>query len=445
MLSLLPLLGSIEDRKLALNLHEEVSARVAGICTRTARWLEEGGHDGREADALRAALDEARPALDADAGWTDVTVAGLVIRLRNLVDVMQDCRLLREAIADGRNPESLPLAFTPDAPTVAVPHRDHGLALLSAASVALSVLACCGFWIATGWPDGVTAPLFAAVLGSLLAGADDPLPTFRNFYGVFVVVIAVNGIYVFGIFPRITAFEMLIVALMPAFLLFGWMAARPATARIGSMLAIYISVQLALNSSYSADFSSFANSSIALMLGIALTGVVCGIVRLLGAGWIASRLLRSNWRTLATVAEHKSRLERVAIASLMQHRLALLAARITVVPAEARSDAANLRQLRAALSIIDVRRASSVLSRRTRALIDAFLAHLASVCRIHTVGRLPDELVGQLDRTIAFTLQESAGEARDQALIGLAGVRSGLFPESATYEPQEVEHRTMAA
>jgi len=70
---------------------------------------------------------------------------------------------------------------------------------------------------------------------------------------------------------------------MPAFLLFGWMAARPATARIGSMLAIYISVQLALNSSYLGDFSSFANSSIALMLGIALTGVVCGIVRLLGA------------------------------------------------------------------------------------------------------------------------------------------------------------------
>jgi uncharacterized membrane protein YccC len=445
MLSLLPLLGSIEDRKLALTSHEDASARVAGISTRTARWLEAGGHDGQEADALRAALDEARPALGADAGWTDVTVAGLIIRLRNLVDVMQDCRLLREAIADGRNPESLPLAFTPDAPRVAVPHRDHGLALLSAASVALSVLACCGFWIATGWPDGVTAPLFAAVIGSLLAGADDPLPTFRNFYGVFLVVIAINGIYVFGIFPRITAFEMLIVSLMPAFPLFGWMAARPATARIGSVLAIYISVQLALNSSYSADFSSFANSSIALMLGIALTGVVCGIVRLLGASWIASRLLRSNWRTLATVAEHKSRLDRVATASLMQHRLALLAARITVVPAEARSDAANLRQLRTALSIIDIRRASSVLSRRTRAAIDAFLAHLASVCRIHTVGRLPDELVGQLDSTIAFTLQESAGEARDQALMGLAGVRSGLFPESPAYEPHDIEQRTLAA
>ena len=130
----------------------------------------------------------------------------------------------------------------------------------------------------------------------------------------------------------------------------------------------------------------------------------------------------------------------------MQHRLALLAARIAVVPAEARSDAANLRQLRAALSIIDVRQASLGLSRRARAAIEAFLARLASVCRIHTAGRLPDRAwSGQLDDTIAFTLQEPSGEARDQALIGLAGVRSGLFRESPAYQPQEVEHRRIAA
>ena len=79
--------------------------------------------------------------------------------------------------------------------------------------MALSVLACCAFWIATGWADGVSAPLFAAVVGSLLAGVDDPLPTFRNFYGLFLIVIAVHGIYLFGVLPRITAFEMLIAAL----------------------------------------------------------------------------------------------------------------------------------------------------------------------------------------------------------------------------------------
>jgi uncharacterized membrane protein YccC len=445
MLSLLPLLGSIEGRKLALDRDEGASARIAGICARTAQWLEQGGSDGKEADTLRAALDDIRPTLGEHAGWIDVTVAGLVVRLRNLVDVMQDCRLLREAIADGRNPESLPLAFPLDAPTAAVPHRDHGLALLTAASVVLSVLVCCAFWIATGWTDGLTAPLFAAVLGSLLAGVDDPLPTFRNFYGLFLVVIAIHGIYVFGVLPRLTAFEMLIAALMPSFLLFGWMAARPATARIGAMLAIYISTQLALNSTYTADFDSFANSSVALMVGVALTGVICGIVRLLGTSWIASRLLRSNWTTLAAVAEGKSQQDRVAIASLMQHRLALLATRIAAVPADARSGAANLRQLRTALSIIDIRQASVGLSRSARAAIEVLLARLALIFANRSAGRLPDELLGQLDSTIAFTMQEKASETRDEALVGLAGIRSGLFPDAPAYQPPQSEPREMAA
>ena len=103
------------------------------------------------------------------------------------------------------------------------------------------------------------------------------LPTFRNLYGLFAPRHRVHGIYRFGLLPRITRpIEMLVAALMPIFILFGWIAARPATARVGAMLANLLPVQLALTVSYSADFSSFANSSIALMLGVGLTGVICG-------------------------------------------------------------------------------------------------------------------------------------------------------------------------
>src|SRR5439155_9593926 len=105
----------------------------------------------------------------------------------------------------------------------------------------------------------------------------------------------------------------------------------------GTLLAIFTSVQLALQPSYSASFDSFANANVALIFGVALTGVICGIVRFLGTGWIANRLLRSNWTTLAAVAGHKARQDRVAVSSLMQHRLALLASRAAAVPAEARS------------------------------------------------------------------------------------------------------------
>ena len=127
----------------------------------------------------------------------------------------------------------------------------------------------------------------------------------------------------------------------------------------------------------------------------------------------------------------------------MQHRLALLAARVTAVPADARRDAANLRQLRTALSIINLRQAS--LSRAAMAAIDELLARLASVCRTHMAGRLPDELAGRLDSTIAATLREPASEDRNEVVIGLAGIRTGLFPEAAPYQPHAHEQRRVAA
>jgi uncharacterized membrane protein YccC len=221
------------------------------------------------------------------------------------------------------------------------------------------------------------------------------------------------------------------------------MEARPATARAGSWFAIFTSAQLALQPSYEGSFASFTNASAALFIGVALTAVTCGIARGLGTEWIASRLVRSNWRTLATVAERKSPGDRVAIASLMQHRLALLATRITVVPSEARRDAANLRQLRTALSIIHLRQAN--LSRRTMADIDDLLARLAAVFQTHEAGPLPDELVERLDDTIASTLREAASEDRNAALVGLAGIRAGLFSDAAPYHPHEHEQRRMAA
>ncbi|EHR03144.1 FUSC family protein [Bradyrhizobium sp. WSM471] len=442
MLALIPLLASIEDQRVVLGARDLTKGNVDDISRRVARWLADGGEDEEKADGLRAALDEARPQLGANAAWIEIVIAGFVSRMRNLVDIVQDCRRLREAVAEGRDPEAVRLAFMPDAVGVAELHRDHGLALWTAAATTSSILVCCAFWIASGWTDGASAPIFAAVLGSLFAGVDNPLPAFRKLYPLFLAVIAVNGIYSFGLLPRATTLEMVIVMLLPTFVLFGWIAARPATARIGALLTIYTSVQLALDSSYSADFSSFANSSVALMVGVALTGIVSGIVRLFGAEWIASRLLRSNWTTLAAVAEGRGPQDGVAVASLMQHRLALLATRIAVVPAQARSDVANLRQMRTALNVIHLRKINVG---QARPAIDAFLARLASVCRVHTEGRLSDELLIRLDNTIAATLQEPAGQGRDEALHSLAGIRVGLFPGAVPYQPHEPEQRSIAA
>jgi uncharacterized membrane protein YccC len=179
------------------------------------------------------------------------------------------------------------------------------------------------------------------------------------------------------------------------------------------------------------------NANISLLLGVAVTGLVCGVVRTFGAEWIARRVVRSNWTTLAAIAESRGRQDRAALASVMLHRLASLAARLAVLPEDTRKEAANLRPLRVGLNIIDLRRARPGLSRRTLEQIDDMLARLASDCRAHTDGPLPYDLVTSLDMAIAATLKEPAGDARNAALMRLIGVRCGLFSDAPAFQPRE--------
>ena len=295
MVAQLTLLASIEDRLVALRSGgRTLPPELSKVCSELARWLAEGGQDRRQADALRADLRAAQPPLGEGAASAQMMAAGLVIRLRQLLDVAQDCHALRQAIAAGRDPAEIVLAFSPEAAPAMVRSRDRGLALWAAAGAPASVLTCCAVWIGTGWADGASAAIFAAVVGSLFAAQDDPPAVIRTTFKVVVASVLVVGFYLFVVMPQVTTIEALIAVLMPAFVLFGYLAARPTTASLGSLLAILVAVQLALESSYSASFASFVNASISLLLGVVVTGIVCGVVRSFGAEWIARRLVQEQ-------------------------------------------------------------------------------------------------------------------------------------------------------
>ena len=260
------------------------------------------------------------------------------------------------------------------------------------------------------------------------------------------LVIVVNGITRSACCRAFTTLEMVIAALMPTFVLFGWLAGRPATARVGSLLAIYTSVQLALDLSYAADFSAFANSerrahgrrradrawSAASFACLAPSGSQAGCCAAIGELWRRGR--RAGQRRIVSSSPASCN-----IGWRFWPRAWPL------VPAETRSDAANLRQLRTALNIVNLRKAGAGLAGSAMAAIDALLDRLASACRAHTVGRLPDELLGRLDEAVASILREPASESRSDALDSLAGIRTGLFPGGAPYHPHEPEQRRIAA
>jgi uncharacterized membrane protein YccC len=193
--------------------------------------------------------------------------------------------------------------------------------------------------------------------------------------------------------------------------------ARPSTNFIGMALAANTATLLALQSTYSADFQSYANSSIAFMVGMVMAAVVTKLARSFGAAWIAQRLMRTSWTTLAMTAERRGRNDRAAFAGLMLDRLGLLTQRLAAVDEADRSDVANLSQLRVGLNIIDLRRARRQLTSGTLEAIDDMLAALAVTARGHAGGAMPNELLalGNVTPASADAVPTAARRARPPA------------------------------
>ncbi|PAY10903.1 fusaric acid transporter [Bradyrhizobium sp. UFLA03-84] len=440
MLMLLPIVTSIEDRlaalgEPALQRQPELRRLIGDL----AAWIVDEDRPPQSGEQIRAAIAERQSALDGLAPRERIITISLLLRLRELVDISADCRAVGDAIAAGRDISTVPLAFRPESGAAPVRHRDHGMALWSAAGAAVAILICCGLWIATGWPDGASAPMMAAVACSFFAAQDEPARSIRAFGLFSLVAIVIVAIYQFALVPGISHVEVLIAALAPTFLTYGFLIARPKTAPIGMALAANTATLLALQSTYSADFASFANTSVAFFLGVVIAEIVTRVARGVGAEWIAKRLMMSSWQTLAVAAERRGRGDRAQFAGLMLHRLGLLVQRIAFISESDRRDADSLVQLRIGLNIIDLRRARYGLAASTVRAIDGMLDDLAASFRAHTDGAMPTELLTCIDAALTAVVKDPNERARDDALLGLVGIRRGLFPDAPAYRSQPEE------
>lgn len=440
MLMLLPVIASLEDRlaalgEEALRRHPELKRLLEDL----AQWITSDVGARQPAERIRATIAERQAVLDDSASWERIIATSLLLRLRELVDLSHDCRALTEAIADGRNVSTLDMAFHSEAGAAPVRHRDRGLALWSAAGAAAAILICCAFWIWTGWPDGATAPMITAVACSFFAAQDEPARFIRSFGLWSLVAIVVVAIYLFAVVPAISHIEVLVIALAPTFLLYGLLIARPATAGTGMALAANTATLLAIQSTYSADFASYANSAVAFFVGVVIAELVTRIARGVGAEWVANRLVLSSWKTIAVAAERRGKGDRAEFAGLMLHRLGLLVQRIAVLSESDRRDTDSLVQLRIGINIIDLRRARYGLAVSTICVIDDMLDQLATACRTYAGGGMPTELLTSVDRALAQAVKDPNEKAREDALIGLVGIRRGLFPDAPAYRPRTGE------
>jgi uncharacterized membrane protein YccC len=438
LVGLLPLLSTIEDRIVFLQQGGTLPENVRKLLADAAAWFaqQEGG-DRRGGYRLRRACVAAMPEAGPQSSWSDLIQVSLLARLNELIESWQECLELAALTRDPSLPQDRSLRAILKQRAAKPLHRDHGIAALSALAAGIALLACSAFWIATAWPQGATAVGLVAVVCSLFATFDDPIPAMSSFTIGVIASVPLAGIYQFAILPAIDGYTWLVICLAPALIPIGILMAIPRYLLLGLPLAVGMSLNLALQSSYSADMAAFLNTSTAVVIG-SLTGVaVTQLMRVIGAETGARRLLRAGWRDLADLAAQNFTPTRAEWASRMLDRVGLLLPRLSRAgrdPDLVTADA--LRDLRTGVNIINLEAIASGLSARTRDATARLLGGIAGYFRGLVRGwRRPPApaLLEGIDRLIRDILVTGSPSARHKGVAAAVGLRRNLYPDAPPY------------
>lgn len=488
MLMLLPVLSSMADRLDALQRDgSALPLATAALLEDVAAWVDQSEDARSDADvgALRARIAALRPVVDQDI--EHLLLASLLLRLEELLDLWQDCRALQQAVVHGtatpvlrampaaarqaataesseradaahsepavrsRTQSSLlqRLTWSPrdttNAPAAAntTRHIDFGMAAFSALSAGFALMAYCVLWIGIGWEGGGNGAMMAAVTAAFFAAQDDPAPSMLSFLTWAVVASVVAGIYLFGIFPAIHDFPMLVLVLAAVFLPIGALLHRPKTMLIALPLVVNLTALLSLQNTYNANIQSFVNAAVAMVLGIGFAVVLTRLFRSVGAEWSARRLVRQGWRTLADAAEGRGAQDRQHFAARMLDLLGLLAPRLALTPEGSELASVDmLNEVRVGLNILQLRSARHGLPQPSVEAVNAILADVAAHYRQQIAHKrplpAPDALRARLDASLARVGKVPAGAHRDEALLGLIGLRYSVFAQTALHTQANV-------
>lgn len=433
LLVVLSLSSAIEDSLAELRVDgPDLSADLASLFECVRGWLDpsNGLPDVTGTDDLLAKLRQAPMDISGTATWCDLLAANVVSDLHDLVAAHQDCRLLQRALAVTRPGwlRRLPARLTGPGQGY-VFHRDHWLAARSGIGAAVSIMLCCCFWIASGWADGASALFIVGPLCVLCGTVDAPVGNVvRSLLGM-VVGLVVGLIYGFAIFPRTTDFITLAAVLAPVLLATGVALARPPLAFAAVTMVLTFPVIAGLAPTNGANFSSALNSSIATLIGGAMTLFSVRLFQTIGTGYVTGRILRAIRRDVASRMAGRNP-DTARWTSVMLDRIGLLIPRLTGDDRSTNLLRFALADLRMGLAASSLRALGETLGERpARALLSVFFGDAAAHFRHRATsgeGRSLRYLLAQIDG-VRDAMATEAAPIRERVLPLLSALRRDLL------------------
>ncbi|KAF0855959.1 FUSC family protein [Pantoea dispersa] len=291
---LIPTLTAIESR---LNLLAQQQIRfpdyVATAFQQFLQWLN-GDAQQPVRDRLTGAQEQLQQAWRAGRlnSEESILLIGLLERLLNFVRIADAYHSVSERVSDWTP------AVKPGKASRAHKHVDKGLLLLSCFTAFIATFASCLFWIGSGWRDGSTAPMMAAVLCSFFAGLDSPIAPMKLFLKGVLISMAISLIYVTLLIPQAVTFEALVICLAPGLFALGLVIANPSTNLIGLIVATQIPGLIGMSHHFKPDLQLIVNAMISTLVGIAVALVLTLLIRNKRPAWTATRALRKGIRDL---------------------------------------------------------------------------------------------------------------------------------------------------
>jgi uncharacterized membrane protein YccC len=461
---LLPMMSALADPLVALynSGRQTWPEGLEALLNDVIKWfnaplspVSEGYHPDLAADALRARIAAMQPPPTALAKWDNALLSNALWRMKQVIDVWQDCRSLRIIIT--REEGSWRPRFRHWRLGGTEQFFDRGIMLFSTVSAGAAVIIACSLWISSGWADGASAVTLAAVACCFFAALDEPAPMVFKFFVATAVSVVAAGIYLFAVLPHVHDFPMLVVLFAAPFILVGTLIPRPQFNMVTVLVAVNTATFISIQDAYSADFLIFLNSNLAGLAGLLYAYLWTRATRPFGAELAASRLLRSSWADVALTASTRTIEDPRNLAARMLDRLMQLIPRLAATDDHRHPSIESFRDLRIAFNALDLRRLTHRLGGEAPASIDQVLEDVCQyfeTCIDRRVRQpVPASLMSSIDAAVARVTaqglanagapgpaaQTSARRLRE-ALHALVGLRLSLFPATlVTPTPPEPE------
>ncbi len=461
---LLPMMSALADPLIALynSGRQTWPEGLEALLNDVIKWfnaplpaVSEGYHPDPAADALRERIAAMQPAPAALANWDSALLSNALWRMKQVIDVWQDCRSLRIIIT--REEGSWRPRFRHWRLGGTERFFDRGIMLFSTVSAGTAVIIACSLWIGSGWADGASAVTLAAIACCFFAALDEPAPMVFKFFVATAIAVVAAGIYLFAVLPHVHDFPMLVILFAAPFILVGTLIPRPQFNMVTVLVAVNTATFISIQDAYSADFLIFLNSNLAGLAGLLYAYLWTRATRPFGAELAASRLLRSSWADVTLTASTRTIEDPRNLAARMLDRLMQLIPRLAATDDHRHPSIESFRDLRIAFNALDLRRAMRKLGGEASAAIDYVLEdvrqYYETCIDLRARQPVPASLMSSIDAAVArvtaqglanagtpsATSKTSARHLRD-ALHALVGLRLSLFPATLiTPTPPEPE------